>query len=98
MQNLNFTSITPDELKDIVTSAVRQELSKQKQKDDSQDDLLKIEQVREIFKVSKVTIHNWKKSGKLPFYRINSRVFFKKSEVLDALQSSKKKIPPISNI
>jgi hypothetical protein len=29
------------------------------------------------------------KTGKLPYHRINSRIFFKKSEVMEALQSKK---------
>jgi len=43
-----------------------------------------------LFSVSLVTIADWMKTGKLPYHRINSRIFFKKSEVLEALQSKSK--------
>lgn len=51
------------------------------------DVLLKIEDVCNLLKVSKVTIHKWKKEGKIPYHRISSRIFFKRSEVLSSLKS-----------
>jgi excisionase family DNA binding protein len=49
-------------------------------------ELLKIDDVCSILQVSKVTVHKWKKVGKIPFHRISNRIFFKRSEVLAALQ------------
>jgi len=53
------------------------------------DILLKRKDVASLFSVSLVTIADWMKTGKLPYHRINSRIFFKKSEVMDAMQSKK---------
>ncbi len=52
------------------------------------DDLLTIEEVCAIFKVSKVTIHNWKRTAKLPFFRMpgSKRVYFKRDEVMAVLK------------
>ena len=50
--------------------------------------LFKIDEIAELLSVSKVTIHDWKRKGKVPFHRIGSRVYFKKSEVLESLSSS----------
>ncbi len=56
------------------------------------EDLLSIEDIQKVFKVSKVTIHKWKKKGLLPFYKMNRKVYFKKSEVIDAMQHKKRKM------
>ena len=56
------------------------------------EDLLSIEDIQKVFKVSKVTVHKWKKKGLLPFYKMNRKVYFKKSEVIDAMQHKKRKL------
>jgi hypothetical protein len=54
-----------------------------------EDILIKRKDVSTIYSVSLVTVAAWMKSGKIPYYRINSRIFFKKSEVMEAMQSKK---------
>lgn len=51
-------------------------------------DLLKIKEVCNLLKVSPVTIHKWKREGRIPFLRISNRIFFKRSEILEALKTS----------
>lgn len=50
------------------------------------NDLVKIEDVCKALKLSKVTIHKWKKQGLLPFHRISNRIFFKMTEVIESLK------------
>ncbi|MCF8369435.1 MAG: helix-turn-helix domain-containing protein [Bacteroidales bacterium] len=38
-----------------------------------------------MLNISKVTLHNWKKAGKIPFYRINRRLYFRRSEIVGLL-------------
>jgi hypothetical protein len=52
--------------------------------------LLRRKDVSKLFTVSLVTINKWMRSGKLPYHRINSRIYFKKNEVLEAMQSPHK--------
>jgi excisionase family DNA binding protein len=54
-------------------------------KQEDQKDLLKMDEVCDLLKVSRVTVHQWKKTGRIPFHRISNRVFFKKSEVMNSL-------------
>lgn len=56
------------------------------------EDLITIEDIQNIFRVSKVTVHKWKKRGLLPYYKMNRKVYFKKSEVIDAMQHKKRKL------
>lgn len=77
-----------EELQELVRLTVKQTIEEQFQqlnhdgkKED--DDLLKMEDLCRLFKVSKVTIHEWRKKGLLPKpIRKNSRVYFLKSEIV----------------
>ncbi len=51
-------------------------------------ELIKIPEVAKILQVSEVTVHSWKKAGKIPFYLISNRVYFKKNEVISALKKN----------
>ena len=48
-------------------------------------------EVRQIFNISKLTLHNWKKSGKVPFYQTGRKLFYKKSEIEAALKNKGRK-------
>jgi excisionase family DNA binding protein len=89
----NYISVlTRDEFTALIKEAVRTEFQRQAllTKPVDPDPLVKIDEICELLKVSKVTIHKWKAEGKIPFRRISNRIFFKKSDVLEAL----KKIEP----
>ena len=89
-QVMFFTS--PDELKLMLSETVKdvfetykEELIELHQKKD-QEELLSIRETSRMFKVTEATIINWKRDGHLPYHRVASKTFFKKSEVMDALQ------------
>ena len=56
------------------------------------DRLLSPEETRKIFTpaISKVTLHHWAEQGKLKKHRIGARVYYKYSEVMDAVKHLKK--------
>lgn len=66
--------------------------SKEGEPDPPSDDLLNIEDIQKIFHVSKVTVHKWKKKGLIPFYKMNRKVYFKKSEVISSMNHKKRKM------
>jgi len=87
-----FTQIPLQELKEIIGDCVRNELQKDSAgKITSTDELIKAEDAIKILKISKKTLFIWRKSGRIPFYRISSRIYFKKSELLDSLKSISKR-------
>ena len=47
------------------------------------DEFLTIQEVSKLLGVSLVTLHKWKKQGKIKFHRFGSRIRFRKSEVLN---------------
>jgi excisionase family DNA binding protein len=46
-----------------------------------EEEYLTFKQACETFDCSTVTLHKWKKEGRIPFYRIGGRILFKKSDV-----------------
>jgi len=50
------------------------------------DELLNVEEACTYLRVSKVTIHKWKKKRLIVSYRIGRRIYFKKHEMLKALR------------
>lgn len=89
MTNLIFHSLEPEELKQLISEAVLQAVDRTNQQQPEQDELLRVYQLADLLKVSRVTIHSWKKYGKIPFYRISNKIFFKKSEVISSLKKAK---------
>ena len=95
MEQTIFTSLKVEDLFDMIKKCVSEAVSL-KSKEGAQilpsDDLLNIEDIQKIFNVSKVTVHKWKKKGLIPFYKMNRKVYFKKSEVINSMAHKKRKM------
>jgi hypothetical protein len=88
MENTIITTLNIEELTEVIKSSVLEAILDQnsnKLKQTSSDDLIKIEDIQDIFGVSKVTVHKWKKKGLIPYYKMNRKVYFKKSEVINSM-------------
>lgn len=87
MDTILFSGINPQEFKkeilDGVKSYLQELLSQQKEKEAS--DYLTRQQVAEMLSIDLSTVHNWTKQGKLISYGIGNRVYYKLSEVEDAI-------------
>jgi len=88
MEQILLTSITLEELLDKITERINMALSIKtsgKKETPTPEDLLTIEDLERLFKVSKVTIHKWEKRGLIPFYKVNRKVYFKRIEVINSM-------------
>ena len=95
MDSKVFISLTAEHLRGLISECTKDALTVERQEKVPErilEDLLSIEDIQKVFKVSKVTVHKWKKKGLLPFYKMNRKVYFKKSEVIDAMQHKKRKL------
>jgi excisionase family DNA binding protein len=72
--------LSPDELKEAISSAVHSEISKLQPA--QADKLLTRKQAASMLNVSLPTISAWEKSDELKATRIGSRVYFKQSDLL----------------
>lgn len=88
MGEVMFIQVSLDELKQIIRESVNDaiKVNQTTEVERAEDALIKIDVVAKILKVSKVTIHKWKKSGRIPFHRISNRIFFKESEIMESLK------------
>ena len=82
--------ISIDEFIEILDDRLESILSKiSENKQGKEEELLTRHDLARLFGVSLVTINEWCKKEILTPHNMNSRVYFKKSEVMDALASSK---------
>ena len=49
------------------------------------DELLTTEEAMTLAKVSRPTLHRWKKAGLIPFIKIGKNVRYRKSDFIDAI-------------
>ncbi len=87
--NDKLVLIRADELKTLISDCVSDAITKIPQPK-PEEILLRRKDVAKLFSVSLVTVSAWMKSGKLPYHRINSRIFFKRSEVMAAMELPEK--------
>lgn len=88
-----LVTLTTDQLKGLIESTVRaviQEEKGQAEKEPESPELMTRKEVAEMFGRSLVTVNEWMKKGLLPFYRMNRKIYFKKHEVMAAMQGGRK--------
>lgn len=81
-----FFSIPIPELKELLREAVRTELSEILDQQ-RYEPLIRTEEAMKLLGVSRVTLLNWRKRGLIPSHKLNSRVYYKKSELLAAVSN-----------
>jgi len=93
MSGLFIPSITEDaywqQLKEILTDVVRNEVAAFRQQNLSQKKYT-IKEIMELFHVSRATVLNWRARGLLNGERIGRQVYFSHEEIEKALKSIKK--------
>ena len=82
-----IASLDKNSIDDII-KGITESINKNQYKTDSivpsnQVSLKSIKDMCEIFKVSRVTIHKWMKDGRIPYRKVNRRVYFILDEVLN---------------
>ena len=93
MGTIQMIQVTPNELVNLISESVKtqiQELINATNKEQPKDvnDLLSRKETAEFFKVSLVSIHSWMKDGIIKPYKVGNRTYFKKSELINVVESS----------
>ena len=91
----SFTLMPISELCELIKKSVAEAFDNElkiflKDSIKEEDQLLKIEEACELLKVSKVTIHKWKKQNKIQSYRIGRKIYFKRGEIINSMTSQVK--------
>jgi excisionase family DNA binding protein len=77
---MTFIQLSPDELKQAITSAVHSEFSKLHPL--QPDKLITRKEAAKMLNISLPTISAWEKANQLKSVRIGSRVYFRQSDLL----------------
>ncbi|WP_324675099.1 helix-turn-helix domain-containing protein [Hymenobacter sp. GOD-10R] len=97
MQSTIITAgITPAELLEQFRAVVRFELQQvgiaMPTNAVETEELLTVKQAAALLNVTVHSIHEWKRIGKLPYSKMGSRTYFKRSELLSSLQSQQRSL------
>ncbi len=83
------TNYDREDLISMIKEAFKEELKeilKQQEKPDDYDDLLSRKEVAKLLKISLVTVNKYKRAGKLPYSRLGRNIYFKKGDIMKALE------------
>lgn len=83
--NIILNGLSTGELSELIKNAIGSYYQSNRNTTDDSLELLTVNEVAALLKISRVTVFDWKKRGVLPFHRIGKQVRFKKHEVLEAL-------------
>ncbi|MGS2727522.1 helix-turn-helix transcriptional regulator [Psychroserpens sp. BH13MA-6] len=90
MSEVKIIQTTPSELSSLISSSVKKELENFKlelDKSNSSEDLLTREETCKLLSINLSTLWSYTKKGKLPSKKIGNRVYYLKSEILNALNA-----------
>ena len=92
MQTVQFISVTPEQLQEAIIEGVKtqlQDLKKHFQPKEPNEYLTRNE-VAEMLKIDLSSLWNWTKKGILTSYQIGGRVYYKRTEIENAIIELKK--------
>ena len=83
-----FTSISIERLEYIIQESIKKEFRRHsKQTAVGDNDLIKTPEACALLQVSKVTLYKWMEQGRIKGYKMGTRLYFKKSELLASVES-----------
>lgn len=88
MSHLQFIQITPEQLQESILHGVKQQLDELKEfyQPKEPEEYLTRAEVAKLLKVDISTVHNWSKAGKLKRHALGNRVYYKRSEIEEAIK------------
>lgn len=92
MKQIQFISITPEQLQDAIIEGVKNQLEELKKNFEPKTptEFLTKQETAELLKVNLSSINNWTKRGILQRYALSGRVYYKRSEIENAVVKLKK--------
>ncbi|WP_167616992.1 helix-turn-helix domain-containing protein [Maribellus sediminis] len=86
-KTLQFIQTTPEQLQEAIIRGVKIEINKLQEnfQPKQPEELMTRNEVKDFLKVDLSTVHNWTKKGKLKSYGLGHRIYYKRSEVEQAI-------------
>ncbi|MDI9309417.1 MAG: helix-turn-helix domain-containing protein [Limnohabitans sp.] len=87
MEAIQFIQITPQQFQELILIVIKQEIEILKKEFQPKEptEFLTRSQVAELLKIDLSSVHNWTKKGKLIAYAMQGRVYYKRSEIEQAM-------------
>lgn len=88
LKTIQFIQTTPEHLQEAIVSGIRVEIDSLRREFQPKQPIqyLSRSDVKAMLGVDLSTIHNWTKRGKLKAYGLGNRVYYKRSEVEEAIK------------
>jgi len=83
---MELVVIQKQDLYENIRKIIQEELGKMEPPQEK-GELISSEEACKLLGVSKPTLHSWKVRGDIPFYRMGSKVFFKRHEIMSSLKA-----------
>lgn len=77
-----------EDLSALIKDGVKSQLEVFKQEFhslNSKEDLLNRQQVLDLLSINSTTLWNYQNNGKIPFYKLANKCYYKRSEIIDSL-------------
>ncbi len=81
--------MSEEEFSTFLQTSIRSAMELVQIKTEQEDEILKMHEVCKLLSVSKPTVYSWIEQGRLKSYKIGSRKFFLRSEIMEAIRSNK---------
>lgn len=93
MTQIQFIQVSPQELATLIQESVKQSLPNPptSTSESIQKEILTRSETANLFSISLVCLHDWVKKQILKPYKVGNKTYFKRSEVLEVLNSSNSK-------
>ena len=79
--------LTEDELRELIKSSV-QEIINENKSNQQNKGLLTFKEVISLLGISPSTLNSWKREGKIPYHKLNGRIYFKYDEIVQSLNDA----------
>ena len=83
--NLNIENLSSEELVKLILKGFTKEILPVIQTTDKEPELLTRKEIAKLLRVSLPTLHDWTKRGVVKAYRIEGKVYYKRSEIEESL-------------
>ncbi|MCI2228982.1 helix-turn-helix domain-containing protein [Polaribacter sp. MSW13] len=94
MQNsILLQNVSPERLTELIKDGVKSQLEDFKKEFhnlNSKEDLLNRQQVLELLNINATTLWHYQNKGKIPFYKLANKCYYKRSEIMNSLIPVKK--------
>lgn len=86
MKQVITFQVDPNQFKEEILKGVKELIEQKLESPVIDNENYTAKETASFFNVSLVTIHSWTKRGILKKYKVGNRVFYKKVEILEAIQ------------